>query len=286
MADRVPSAPTPTAVAADADALAAHVGVAFIRSAVAPLHTEPRVSSAQTSQRLAGHPVYVLEERGDWLRVRGLDDYEGWVHRGYLMPVAEYGPVAPVPPGGEFALTFVPRVSLGARVRSPRGGPRALPLGAWLDVDEEVEEGSAVPLDVLARRFPAEPDAIIQSAATLFAGTRYEWGGITPWGADCSGFVQSVFGLHGVALPRDAWQQALEGTDAGRDVAALRAADLLFFSERPDGRVTHVGIALGGPRMAHVALGRGGFSVERLDDSEDPYVVTLVGRLTGARRVL
>jgi len=286
MADRIPSAPAPSTATAAADALAAHVGVAFIRSAVAPLHTEPRVSSAQTSQRLAGHPVYVLEERGDWLHVRGLDDYEGWVHRGYLMPVAEHGPVAPVPPGGEFALTYVPRVSLGARVRSSRGGTRALPLGAWLDVDEEIEEGSAMSLDVLGRRFPAEPDAIIQSAATLFAGTRYEWGGITPWGADCSGFVQSVFGLHGVSLPRDAWQQALEGSDAGRDLAALRPADLLFFSERPDGRVTHVGVALGGLRMAHVALGRGGFNVERLDDGEDSYVVTLTARFVGARRVI
>jgi len=286
MADRVPSAPAPSTVAADVDALATHVGVAFIRSAVAPLHTEPRVSSAQTSQRLAGHPVYVLEERGDWLRVRGLDDYEGWVHRGYLMQVAEYGTVTPVPPGGEFALAYVPRVSLGARVRSARGGSRALPLGAWLDVDEEVEEGSALPLDALVRRYPAEPDAVIQSAATLFAGTRYEWGGVTPWGADCSGFVQSVFGLHGVSLPRDAWQQALEGSDAGRDLAALRPADLLFFSERPDGRVTHVGVALGGLRMAHVALGRGGFNIERLDDGGDAYVVQLVGRFTGARRVL
>jgi len=281
MSDSTPAALAP----ADANA-AEPIGVGFVRSAVAPLHAEPRVSSAQTSQRLAGHPVYVLEERGDWLRVRGLDDYEGWLHRGYLMQIAEHGTVAPAPPGGEFALTYVPRVSLGARVRSARHGPRSLPLGAWLDPDEEVEEGSAVPLDGLARRFPAQPDAIIQSAATLFAGTRYEWGGVTPWGADCSGFVQSVFGLHGVALPRDAWQQALEGRDAGRDVAALHPADLLFFSERPDGRVTHVGVALGGLRMAHVALGRGGFNVERLDDADDPYVVTLIGRFTGARRVL
>jgi cell wall-associated NlpC family hydrolase len=161
-----------------------------------------------------------------------------------------------------------------------------LPLGAWLDVDEEVESGEAVALDALARRFPSEPDAIIQSAATLFTGTRYEWGGVTPWGADCSGFVQAVFGLHGVPLPRDAWQQALAGVDAGRDPMALEPADLLFFSERPDGRVTHVGVALGGHRMAHVALGRGGFNVERLDDEADPYVVALAARFVGARRLL
>ena len=37
----------------------------------------------------------------------------------------------------------------------------------------------------------------------------------------------------------------------------LRAADLLFFSDRSDKRVTHVGIALGERRMVHLALGRG-----------------------------
>ena len=265
---------------------AAPIGIAIVRAAVAPLQAEPRASSSQVSQRLAGHPVYVLEEGADWLRVRGLDDYEGWMHRGYLMHLPEHGAMVPTGPDDEFALTYVPRVSLGARVRSDRGGSRALPLGAWLDLDEEVEEGTALPLNALPARFPASADAIIQSATTLFTGTRYEWGGITPWGADCSGFVQSVYGLHGVPLPRDAWQQALAGTDAGPSFAAHRPADLLFFSDRDDRRITHVGVALGKGRLAHLALGRGGFSVERLDDAEDAYASALAGRFVCARRVV
>jgi len=274
------------AAAADAGG-ASPVGVAFVRTPLAPLNAEPRVSSSQVSQRLAGHPVYVLEERDDWLRVRGLDAYEGWVHRGYLMHIPEHGAVVRMESTEEFALTYVPRVSLGARVRGGggRSGRRWLPLGAWLDLDEEVESGEAVRLDALGGRFPAHPDAIIQSAVSYFEGTRYEWGGITPWGADCSGFVQSVFALHAVPLPRDAWQQALEGEDAGSDLARVQPADLLFFSERPDRRITHVGIALGGLRMVHLALGRGGYAVERLGDVEDEYVRTLVGRFVGARRV-
>ena len=68
--------------------------------------------------------------------------------------------------------------------------------------------------------------------------------------------------------------------------AAHAAGDLLFFFEREDGRVTHVGVAAGGGRMLHVALGRGGFVEEDLAGDDDPYVATLRGRFVGARRVL
>jgi cell wall-associated NlpC family hydrolase len=87
-------------------------------------------------------------------------------------------------------------------------------------------------------------------------------------------------------LPRDAWQQALEGVDAGREVSRLAPADLLFFSDRPDRHVTHVGMALGDSRMAHVALGRGGFALERLDDGRDAFVRSLLDRFLFAKRML
>ena len=120
----------------------------------------------------------------------------------------------------------------------------------------------------------------------MFSGTSYLWGGVTPWGADCSGLVQSVYALHGRQLPRDAWQQAELGTDAGRDIGELQPADLLFFSDRADKRVTHVGISLGERRMVHLALGRGGYSIERLSDRSDVYVDKLRERFLFARRML
>jgi cell wall-associated NlpC family hydrolase len=92
--------------------------------------------------------------------------------------------------------------------------------------------------------------------------------------------------LHGVSLPRDAWQQAEVGDDAGGNTAGWMAADLVFFSERADRRITHVGIALGESRMVHLALGRGGYAVERLDATDDAYLTSLMARFVVARRVL
>lgn len=248
-----------------------------VRSAVAPLNGEPRAGSEQTSQALAGHVVLPLEERDAWRCVRLRDGYEGWMHRGYLRAV----------PAAEREVRWREgRVSLGCTVLERDGTRRALPLGAVLSDDAIVEQGTALDPRAIASRFPRDATAIARTALELFEGTPYEWGGITPWGADCSGLVQTVFGLHGIPLPRDARQQAEHGADVGLDLGALRPADLLFFSDRPDGRITHVAIGVRPRRLVHLAIGRGGYSVEELGGNGDEYVTALRDRLRAVRRVL
>jgi cell wall-associated NlpC family hydrolase len=158
-------------------------------------------------------------------------------------------------------------------------------VGAVLLPGEVCEAGDVLTAERWHERFPDGRAALVATALHVYEGTSYQWGGVTPWGADCSGFAQGVFALHGVPLPRDAWQQALEGEDAGDDPLALQPADLLFFSDRADGRITHVGIAVGGGRMAHLSLGRGGFGVDRLDREGDPYVARLRETFRLARRM-
>lgn len=234
------------------------------------MHAEPRISSGQTSQQLAGHTVEIVEARDEWLRARSADMYEGWIHRGHLIPAVDVDPANR-------------RVSLGCTVRLADGALRALPLLAYLTADEVVVSGEAVNSAELGRGFPHTANAITSSALNFFQGTSYQWGGVTPWGADCSGIVQTVFALHGLQLPRDAWQQAGVSSAAQPQLLAAGAGDLLFFSDRDDGHITHVGIALGERRMVHLALGRGGYAVEQLDDSADGYVSKLLERAVSVR---
>ena len=250
--------------------------VVVVRASIAPMHIESRVSSAQSSQRLAGHTVEVLDATGDWLRVRGEDGYEGWMHRGYVTSAGD------ARSGHPLRRTL----SLGCVARdAATGASRALPLAAWLAPTEALVTGSAIADQDRAATFPRSARAIARTAVEQFAGTPYQWGGVSPWGADCSGLTQTTFWLHGVSLPRDAWQQAELGVDAGARPASWQPADLLFFSDRADKRITHVGIALGESRMVHLALGRGGYAVERLDATDDAYVVALMARFVVARRV-
>jgi hypothetical protein len=251
-------------------------GTLLVEAAIAPLLAEPRAGAEQVSQRLAGHELDVLEVRSPWFRARGADAYEGWIHSGYVR----------VTTIREARRRYASRrVSLGCIVREADGRVRALPLGALVADDAAIEQGEALDEQQMRERFlPSAADAA-QSALTLFQGAPYQWGGVTPWGVDCSGLVQSVFGLHGIAVPRDARQQAELGEPLSVAPTRLRAGDLLFFSSTDNGDITHVGIALGDERLVHAAIGRGGWAVERMDSTEDPYVASLRARATSARRL-
>ena len=85
-------------------------------------------------------------------------------------------------------------------------------------------------------------------------------------------------------MPRDAWMQATTGEHVAA-MKELRPADLLFFSDEPEGKITHVAISLGGMRVVHLALGRGGYAVDDLE-AGDEYTDLLLKRFRFARRIL
>jgi cell wall-associated NlpC family hydrolase len=78
--------------------------------------------------------------------------------------------------------------------------------------------------------------------------------------------------------------QARTGTPV-ESMDDLSPADLLFFSDDPEGKITHVAISLGGMRVVHLALGRGGYAVDDLA-SGDVYTELLVQRFRFGRRIL
>jgi cell wall-associated NlpC family hydrolase len=116
--------------------------------------------------------------------------------------------------------------------------------------------------------------------AKFFKGGKYVWGGTTPKGFDCSGYVQYLYKKHGVNLPRTAWSQSKQGIAV--DKAHLEKGDLLFFlTDKKRGiPVTHVGIYLGNGEFIHAASKKKGIIISPITHGH--YADTFVT----ARRVV
>lgn len=84
--------------------------------------------------------------------------------------------------------------------------------------------------------------------AESFLGTPYIWGGTTPKGFDCSGFVQYVYNKNGYSITRTTYTQwANDGVRVSR--SDLRPGDLVYFGY--GNSPSHVGLYIGNGKMIH-----------------------------------
>ena len=265
---------------------------ALVRSAIAPLYGRPDPDAPLLSQYVLGQRLEPLSVRDHWVRVRGEDGHVGWVHGGYLVRCDEAWGTA-----WERGEEGDPQVALDGELADEAGHTIArLPWGGRIlriSVDRyrlpdgregELARGEVVDTDRLHDRFPARGESVARTARR-WLGVPYLWGGVTRAGADCSGFVLSVFWLHGIAVPRDSDLQVTVGepVQLGDAFEGLRIGDLLFFAS--DERVDHVGICLGGTAFIHSAMTNGGVAVNDLAGDQD-FDRVLRETFVGARRLL
>jgi hypothetical protein len=232
----------------------------YCRLNIVPVRGEPREPAEMVTQLLFGDFYQVLDysPNREWLRIQAeVDGYQGWIGYKLHHPVTEafLREAQQRPP--VVSLEICDRLHLPGQVLH-------VVLGSSLPIAEQglFQGDETVKFDGKTHAIRKIKDAaILKDFAFKYIDTPYLWGGKTPFGIDCSGFVQMVYKLGGYQLQRDASQQAKGGTP----VAALseaRFGDLAFF-RNPEGRITHVGMLLSDSRIIHAS---GRVRIDRLDE--------------------
>ena len=114
-----------------------------------------------------------------------------------------------------------------------------------------------------------------------YVGVPYVWGGSTPRGFDCSGFVQYVYRENGVGLPRTSRQMRHAGVAVSAKISSLREGDLMLFRGR-NGVINHVALYAGGNQILHSSSSGKGVRYDNLSSKRGRYFVS---NFVAARRV-
>ncbi len=205
--------------------------------AVSPLRAENSETSEMVSQILYGETCEIIESEGDFSKIKmEFDGYEGWCNSSVLKKqMLDTAKNTVTQPYGVFDLPE---------------GKNLLSLGSEV---EFTTENNAVQDDIR--------ESLVVTAKK-FLNVPFLWGGRSFFGVDDSGFVQLVYKLHGIHLPRDPEQQALQGVS--RDfVEESEPGDLAFFEDK-EGNIVHVGIVLSPFEIIHA---HGKVRIDALDFS-------------------
>jgi cell wall-associated NlpC family hydrolase len=236
---------------------------AVVVNSVENMFSRATSSTDVVSQALLGDNVKVLRmeknaQGEEWCQIETPDTYTGWVVAPSLRflkpgdkPYASAGKVFVV--SGLLANTYR---EADVTAHKP---VKTAPISTVLEVvGEKNERWLEVNLPCNTRAWiqkgdgdvreapwtwPRKPVSDMVALAKRFLGVPYLWGGCSPFGLDCSGFVQLIYKMNGVPILRDADIQMLKSGLVEVPKGSEQAGDLVFFGGAID-KIGHVGMMI------------------------------------------
>jgi len=208
---------------------------------IAPIRAENSDRSEMVTQMLFGESADILEVKNNFTKIKmHYDGYEGWMDTKQIKHVTDE----------HLTNRKVTLITENFASIMTNDGRTLLSMGS------EVEYAA-----VASRRSHNLRESIALTAKE-FLNVPYLPGGKSSFAVDCSGFVQLVFKIHNIKLPRDTYQQAEVG-EVLSFVEESQSGDLAFF-ENSEGKIIHVGIMLENQKIIHAS---GKVRIDTLDSS-------------------
>lgn len=217
---------------------------------VIPVRADVSGKSEMISQLLFGETFIILSSTKGWAKiVIDHDSYEGWIDEKQYIPISsdEHTLLHSIPKYYSTELVQTVKQDNDRSISILPGSILYNTAGSDFLLGRRTYSynGKSIKAEI-----QPSVDRMIMNAFH-FLNSPYLWGGRSPFGIDCSGFVQVVARLSGLSLPRDTHQQAEEGEMINM-IAEAKPGDLAFF-DNDEGRIIHVGIMLENAQIIHAS---------------------------------
>ncbi len=269
----------------------------LINLSVANLRATPSHSAELVTQALMGTPVKILKEKNGWYLVQTPDLYISWVDDAGISPISvkqhnnwRNSLRVIITSENEFVRSSNSETSEIISDLTPGGIVEVIAdKNDWLLVilpdgrKGFISEINCIDFDNFKQTVHPEPESMVRMAKKMM-GRPYLWGGTSTRAMDCSGFVKSVYFMHGIILARDASLQTRHGQliQPSNKHDNFTKGDLLFFG-RDSAHVTHVAFSLGESEYIHAA---GRIKKNSFDPAKDNFSEHRKNSYIRARRII
>ena len=220
-----------------------HTEKKAIKGSNVNFRAKPDLDSDIISTLTNDEVVTVIDNLGEWRRVKTSDGAVGYINKMFLKEIKVEQPKAPATDSS--GKTVITKTSKSTSSGSSGGNTSSKQTSSS---GGDSSGGSA------------KGGSNFISYAKQFLGIRYKWGGTTTKGFDCSGYTQYIMKHFGANIPRVSRDQAQGGTAVKKE--NLRVGDLVFFAKSASNRtINHVGIYIGSGNFIHSSSGGGGKGV-------------------------
>lgn len=261
-----------------------NIGIANVEEGNLNVRETPSTDGKMVGKLPKNAACEVLDCDGEWAHIKS-GEVEGYVSKEYLLT----GPDAKLK-ANELVRTVAVANTDGLNVREEANMDSAIltqilkgeeleyveTVGDWVKVSidgedayaaseyvtvEEMLDTAITMSELLYGDGVSDVRVDLVEYAKQFVGNPYVWGGTSlTKGADCSGFVLSVFKKYGISLSHSSKAQSNEGTKIS--ASELKPGDLVFYGNSR-GSINHVAIYIGGGQVVHASSPKTGIKISK-----------------------